>query len=228
MSMYQLIEEASQVLRTPPPEFDFENPKEDPKEVEKNMAEAMDNFGGIGLSANQVGLPYKMFVMKTADKGTVGFFNPKITRVSQDTDLMKEGCLSFPDIYLMIKRSKTIELEYQDSDGEKHTLVLDGMAARCVQHECDHLNGIIFLQRASRLKLERALKARPKEQKKRLEYEKRAAIAKFIAERNEQSEAGISNGESEDNVSAESRDTRNDNDRVDDQASDDSKSVNAD
>lgn len=226
--MYQLIEEASQVLRTPPPEFDFENPKEDPKEVEKNMAEAMDNFGGIGLSANQVGLPYKMFVMKTADKGTVGFFNPKITRVSQDTDLMKEGCLSFPDIYLMIKRSKTIELEYQDSDGEKHTLVLDGMAARCVQHECDHLNGIIFLQRASRLKLERALKARPKEQKKRLEYEKRAAIAKFIAERNEQSEAGISNGESEDNVSAESRDTRNDNDRVDDQASDDSKSVNAD
>ena len=226
--MYQLIEEASQVLRTPPPEFDFENPKEDPKEIEKNMAEAMDNFGGIGLSANQVGLPYKMFVMKTADKGTVGFFNPKITRVSQDTDLMKEGCLSFPDIYLMIKRSKTIELEYQDSDGEKHTLVLDGMAARCVQHECDHLNGIIFLQRASRLKLERALKARPKEQKKRLEYEKRAAIAKFIAERNEQSEAGISNGESEDNVSAESRDTRNDNDRVDDQASDDSKSVNAD
>ena len=228
MSMYQLIEEASQVLRTPPPEFDFENPKEDPKEVEKNMAEAMDNFGGIGLSANQVGLPYKMFVMKTADKGTVGFFNPKITRVSQDTDLMKEGCLSFPDIYLMIKRSKTIELEYQDSDGEKHTLVLDGMAARCVQHECDHLNGIIFLQRASRLKLERALKARPKEQKKRLEYEKRAAIAKFIAERNEQSEDGISSEGSEDNVSAESRDTRNDNDRVDDQASDDSKSVNAD
>jgi len=226
--MYQLIEEASQVLRTPPPEFDFENPKEDPKEVEKNMAEAMDNFGGIGLSANQVGLPYKMFVMKTADKGTVGFFNPKITRVSQDTDLMKEGCLSFPDIYLMIKRSKTIELEYQDSDGEKHTLVLDGMAARCVQHECDHLNGIIFLQRASRLKLERALKARPKEQKKRLEYEKRAAIAKFIAERNEQSEDGTSREESEDNVSAESRDTRNDNDRVVDQASDDSKSVNAD
>ena len=141
---------------------------------------------------------------------------------------MKEGCLSFPDIYLMIKRSKTIELEYQDSDGEKHTLVLDGMAARCVQHECDHLNGIIFLQRASRLKLERALKARPKEQKKRLEYEKRAAIAKFIAERNEQSEDGISSEGSEDNVSAESRDTRNDNDRVDDQASDDSKSVNAD
>ena len=55
--MLELIDEASRVLRTPPPEFDFENPPEDPKEIEKNMAEAMDRFGGIGLSANQVGLP---------------------------------------------------------------------------------------------------------------------------------------------------------------------------
>lgn len=226
--MYQLIEEASQVLRTPPPEFDFENPKEDPKEIEKNMAEAMDRFGGIGLSANQVGLPYKMFVMKTADKGTVGFFNPKITRVSQDTDLLKEGCLSFPDIYLMIKRSKMIELEYQDSDGETHSLVLEGMAARCVQHECDHLNGILFLQRASRLKLERALKARPKEQKKRLEYEKRVAIAKFIAERNEESQSGSEeSGRDSEEVSGESRDTRDNEDRVDNRPDDGRQSVNA-
>ena len=183
--MYELIEEASKVLRTPPPEFDFENPKEDPKEIEKNMIEAMDKFGGIGLSANQVGLPYKMFVMKSADKGTVAFFNPKITRLSQETDLMKEGCLSFPDIYLMIKRSKVVELEYQDADGEQHTLVLEGLASRCVQHEVDHLNGIVFLQRASRLKLERALKSRDKEKRKRLEYERRVAIAKYFQERAE-------------------------------------------
>ena len=93
--MLELIEEASKVLRTPPPEFDFDNPKEDPKTIVENMAEAMEKYGGLGLSANQVGLPYKMFVMKTADKGTVGFFNPKITRVSQETDNLKEGCLSF-------------------------------------------------------------------------------------------------------------------------------------
>ena len=67
----------------------------------------------------------------------------------------------------MIKRSKTIELEYQDEQGESHTLVLEGMAARCVQHECDHLNGILFIQRASRLKLERDLKARPKREKEK-------------------------------------------------------------
>ncbi len=208
--MYELIQEASNVLRNPTTEFDFEKPPEDPKEIEKNMSEAMDKFGGIGLSANQVGLPYRMFVMKTADKGTVGFFNPKITRASQDSDLMKEGCLSFPDLYLMIKRAKSIEFEYQDVEGEKHTLILEGMGARVVQHELDHLNGIVFLQRASRLKIERALKARPKEKKRREEYQKRVAIAKFIQEQqsaksSDDSESSDSSGSTgTDSISQES------------------------
>lgn len=185
--MYELIEEASQVLRTPPPEFDFENPPEDPAEIAKNMAEAMDKFGGLGLSANQVGLPYRMFVMRTMHEGdeeskVLPYYNPKLTRVSQETDLMKEGCLSFPDLFLMIKRSKTIEFTYQDETGEEKSAVLEGIGARCVQHEIDHLNGILFLQRASRLKLERAMKARKKEKKKRLEYERRIAIARAIQE----------------------------------------------
>ena len=185
--MYELIEEASQVLRTPPPEFDFENPPEDPAEIAKNMAEAMDKFGGLGLSANQVGLPYRMFVMRTMHEGdeeskVLPYYNPKLTRVSQETDLMKEGCLSFPDIFLMIKRSKTIEFKYQDVEGKEHTAVLEGLGARCVQHEIDHLNGILFLQRASKLKLERAMKARPKQKKRRLEYERRLALAKYFQE----------------------------------------------
>ena len=185
--MYQLIEEASQVLRTPPELFDFDNPAEPPEEIAKNMAEAMDKFGGLGLSANQVGLPYRMFVMRTMHEGdteskVVPYFNPELTRVSQETELMKEGCLSFPDIFLMIKRSKTIEFKYQDVEGKEHTVVLEGLGARCVQHEIDHLNGILFLQRASKLKLERALKARPKERKKRLEYERRVALAKYFQE----------------------------------------------
>lgn len=185
--MYQLIEEASKVLRTPPPEFDFENPPEPPEEIAKNMAEAMDKFGGLGLSANQVGLPYRMFVMRTMHEGdteskVVPYFNPELTRVSQETELMKEGCLSFPDIFLMIKRSKTIEFKYQDVEGKEHTAVLEGLGARCVQHEIDHLNGILFLQRASKLKLERAMKARPKQKKRRLEYERRLALAKYFQE----------------------------------------------
>ena len=151
------------------------------------MTEAMEKFGGLGLSANQVGLPYRMFVMRTMHEGeteskVVPYFNPELTRVSQETELMKEGCLSFPDIYLMIKRSKTIEFKYQDVEGKEHTVMLEGLGARCVQHEIDHLNGILFLQRASKLKLERAMKARPKERRKRLEYEKRVALAKYFQE----------------------------------------------
>ena len=177
--MYQLVEEASKVLRQPPLEFDFENPTHDPKEVEQKLAEAMEKFGGIGLSANQVGLDVRMFVMRTQD-GIQAFFNPELTRISQETDLLKEGCLSFPDIYLMIKRSKVVEMKYFDADGKEHITSLEGLGARCVQHEIDHLNGIIFLQRASKMKLERALKSRPKERRKRLEYEKRQALAKYI------------------------------------------------
>lgn len=177
--MYQLVEEASKVLRQPPLEFDFENPTHDPKEVEQKLSEAMEKFGGIGLSANQVGLDVRMFVMRTQD-GIQAFFNPELTRISQETDLLKEGCLSFPDIYLMIKRSKVVEMKYFDADGEEHITSLEGLGARCVQHEIDHLNGIIFLQRASKMKLERALKSRPKERRKRLEYEKRQALAKYI------------------------------------------------
>ena len=177
--MYQLVEEASKVLRQPPLEFDFENPTHDPKEVEQKLAEAMEKFGGIGLSANQVGLDVRMFVMRTQD-GIQAFFNPELTRISQETDLLKEGCLSFPDIYLMIKRSKVVEMKYFDADGKEHITTLEGLGARCVQHEIDHLNGIVFLQRASKLKLERALKSRPKERRKRLEYEKRQALAKYI------------------------------------------------
>jgi len=176
--MYELIEEASKVLRTPPVAFDFEE-RDDAKEIEEKLSEAMDRFGGLGLSANQVGLDARVFVMRTQD-GNKSFFNPEVTKVSQETDLLKEGCLSFPDIYLMIKRPRVCEIKYHDSDGKEHSTLLDGIGARCAQHEIDHLNGIVFLQRASKLKLDRALKARPKEKRKRIEYEKRQAIAQYI------------------------------------------------
>ena len=192
--MHKLIEEASKVLREPTELFDFENPPEDPKEIEKNLAEVMGRFGGLGLSANQLGLKYRCFVMKTADSGTMAFFNPEITKLSQETDLLKEGCLSFPDIYLMIKRSRVIEFDFINSEGEKKTLQLDGIGARCVQHEIDHLNGIIFLQRASQFKIERALKARPKERRKRLDYERRMEIVRRLQSMESQSDTDTDTG----------------------------------
>ena len=89
----------------------------------------------------------------------------------------------------MIKRPKAIELEYTDAEGKKQRLQLEGLGARCVQHELDHLNGIIFLQRASKLKLERAIKARPKERKKRIEYERRMEIARQLQSLQSQSDS---------------------------------------
>ena len=192
--MYTLIEEASKVLRTPPAPFDFES-REDAKEIETKLSEAMDKFGGIGLSANQVGLDARVFVMRTQN-GNKAFFNPEITKASQETDLLKEGCLSFPDIYLMIKRPRVCEMKYQDAEGNEHSTMLDGVGARCAQHEIDHLNGIVFLQRASKLKLERALKSRPKEKKRRIEYEKRQAIAQYIQQLQSNKDSEHVDGES--------------------------------
>tara|TARA_S200000501_G_scaffold236852_1_gene222022 strand:+ start:644 stop:1258 length:615 start_codon:yes stop_codon:yes gene_type:complete len=204
--MYELVEEATKVLREPTSHFDFENPPECPKEIEKNLSQAMERFGGIGLSANQLGLDYRVFVMRTADSGIKAFFNPEVTKLSQETEMMKEGCLSFPDIYLMIKRPKAIEFEYSDSEGERHTLQLEGIGSRCVQHELDHLNGIIFLQRASRFKIERALKARPKERRKRLDYEQRMEIARQLQSLQSQSDSDTDEGrvQEPDRVASES------------------------
>ena len=114
-------------------------------------------------NAYQVGLDVRCFIMKTADAGNTAFFNPELTRVSQETSLMKEGCLSFPDIYLMIKRSTQVEMKYFDSDGVEHNLILEGLGARCAQHEIDHLNGILFIDHISRLKREMILKKAIKE-----------------------------------------------------------------
>jgi len=199
--MYQLVEEASKVLRTRPNDFDFET-REDAEEIESKLSETMEQYGGLGLSANQVGLDARVFVMRTQD-GIQAFFNPELTKVSQETDLMKEGCLSFPDIYLMIKRPKVCELRWSNAKGEENTQLFDGIGARCIQHELDHLNGILFLQRASKLKLERALKSRPKEKRKRLDYEKRQAYARFIQEQQE----AQSNNSERDDISARESDS---------------------
>ena len=178
--MYELVEEAAQVLRNPTEKFDFDNPQTDPKELQDGLVETMEKYGGLGLSANQVGVDLSVFVMRTQDEGIVAFFNPEIVQISQETEMMKEGCLSFPDIYIMLKRPKVVVMDYQTVEGEKRSIKLEGLGARCVQHEIDHLNGVIFLQRASQLKIERALKARPKERAKRLEYEQRRAIAEAL------------------------------------------------
>jgi len=130
--------------------------------LELAMIDFMTKNKGIGLAANQIGLTKRVFVM--GSKNIEGFplpfavFNPKILEVSQELAVDREGCLSYPDLWLTVKRPETIVAEYQTSKGDTVTAEMSGLIARCFQHELDHLNGICFVDRVSALKLQLAMK----------------------------------------------------------------------
>lgn len=141
--------------------------EQDSKEFENKMLEFMLSNKGIGLAANQIGFTKNVFVMGSRDIpgfSPMGIFNPKILNYSNETEIFKEGCLSYPNLWLNVKRPKKIIAEYQDSDGNQHTAEMDGLIARCFQHEYDHLRGICFVDKVSRMKLQLALKKLRKNQ----------------------------------------------------------------
>ena len=150
--------------------FDIETFKKQEKESLKefidSMFETMVKYGGIGLSANQVGLPFRMFVMgghPQIDSGKVrAVFNPLINDVSEETVAMKEGCLSFPFLFLSITRPKWCHVKYTDQHGKDVEEVLHGMNARIFMHENEHMNGYVFTDLVSKFKLKRAEEARKK------------------------------------------------------------------
>ena len=135
-----------------------------------NMFETMKNYGGIGLSANQVGKPYRMFVMGDnlqINKGQKWVcINPEITDMSKETIRYKEGCLTFPFLFLDIERPQKIKVKYQNEQLETVEEEFDGIVSRCYQHELDHMYGRTFTELVSKLKLEMALKKRDKEIKR--------------------------------------------------------------
>ena len=135
----------------------------DRKELSMLMFEAMYRYGGMGLSANQVGLPFRMFVMgghPEIEKGRkLTVFNPIITDWSEEQILLREGCLSFPFVYLSIKRPKKIKAKFEDESGLPMKAELDGYFSRIFQHEYDHMLGKVFIEYASKLKLDLAYKA---------------------------------------------------------------------
>jgi peptide deformylase len=133
----------------------------DAKELEKRMIDFMLENRGIGLAANQLGITKNVFVIGSRDIPefpTFAIFNPRILHYSEETELFKEGCLSYPDLWLSVKRPKKILAEYQDSNGDQHTAEMDGLIARVFQHEYDHLKGICFVDKVSQMKLQLAMK----------------------------------------------------------------------
>ena len=145
--------------------FNFENL--DAETLSKEMIDLMFNEGGIGLSANQVALDAQIFVMKPhllEDNSPLTIINPIIEKISEDTDLMPEGCLSHPGLFLNVRRPTRLVAKYLDIYAKECTIELYDIDARCFLHEYDHLQGIEFVDRVSRLKLEMA----KKKQKKKL------------------------------------------------------------
>lgn len=132
--------------------FDIENPPVDPKELKANMVEVMLNNNGIGLSANQVEFDGQVFVMGDKEDNATICINPQILQHTEETVQDTEGCLSFPGIYVKVTRPKEILAEWHDENLEKQTVKISGYSAKCFLHEWDHLQGITFKDRVSKLK----------------------------------------------------------------------------
>jgi peptide deformylase len=139
------------------------------EELEKAMCDFMIENRGIGLAANQIGITKRVFVMGSFNiegfPAPFALFNPKIIEASDEQVLDKEGCLSYPDLWLSVKRPAVIKVEYQDSKGNVHEAAMSGLIARCFQHELDHLDGVCFVDKVSQMKLQLAMKKLNKRRK---------------------------------------------------------------
>ena len=141
----------------------------DRKELSKSMVNTMKKYGGIGLTCNQVGLPFNYFVigghLQIESGLTLHCFNPIIVSSSEETVMMTEGCLTYPFLWLSLKRPRKVVVKYEDENGDLQEGHLDGMMSRIFQHEFDHTLGRHFTEHASDLKLERAYKKAEKQMK---------------------------------------------------------------
>ena len=121
----------------------------DRPEMSRILKENMVHYGGVGLSANQIGIGERVFIMmlNMETEETITCFNPRIIKRYDDNVWCEEGCLSFPDEIINVERPDRIVVKYEDEDEKDHKIKLSGMAARVFLHEFDHLEGIVFTQR---------------------------------------------------------------------------------
>ncbi len=125
---------------------------DDLKKVVLEMVEVMYQDDGIGLAAPQVGISQRFLVIgKSDNKGHEVYINPEITFFSKNKELGEEGCLSLPQIFGLVRRAKKIHVKYQDINGLTQKVKLSGLDAIVLQHELDHLDGILFIDRAEQI-----------------------------------------------------------------------------
>ena len=140
------------------------------------MFESMYDAPGIGLAAIQIGTPQRVITMDLAKKedprNPQVFINPEVLWASEEMATYEEGCLSIPEFYGDVERPTQVKVRYLDLEGQQQLIEANGLFATCLQHEIDHLNGILFIDHLSRLKRERVIKKFTKAAKRALEETK--------------------------------------------------------
>ena len=178
MAIREILEVPDPRLKMVSVPLEAEEFNDDLKTLVEDMFDTMYDAPGIGLAAIQVGVPKRLLVIDLQEpdmdaepiKDEEGnehppiknnprvFVNPVILNPAEEMSTYQEGCLSVPEIYADIDRPATCTVRYQDLDGEEHTEDMTGMMATCIQHEMDHLEGIVFIDHLSRLKRGMAMK----------------------------------------------------------------------
>ncbi len=135
---------------------------DDIEKFENDYIKLMIDEKGMGLAANQVGITKRFFAMghssfDTFEKSAI-IWNPQVIKFSEEKVIDVEGCLSFKGVWLKVERPSTVEVKYETTKGETKTARLEGMESKCFQHECDHLDGITFNKRVSKLRWDMANK----------------------------------------------------------------------
>jgi peptide deformylase len=177
---FDLVAPEDPILREVMPKFDFENAIINPSDFASSLVETCKKNNGVGLSANQCGFPYRVFVMGAGEE-YVAHFNPEVVSTEGESHMI-EGCLSFPLLGLRITRPSKINVRYQDYHGEYHTRTYEGISARCFLHELDHMNGIVYTDRVKPLALKSGLDKRNKLIKKMAQYQ--ALMMKQVKQKN--------------------------------------------
>jgi peptide deformylase len=134
-----------------------------------DMLETMYKAPGIGLAAVQIGVPQRLVVLDVAREGEekrpLFLANPEVTWASEEFGEYEEGCLSIPEFFDLVQRPRDVKVRYLDRLGEPREMAASGLLATCLQHEIDHLNGILFIDRISKLKRDRVVKKFQKAQR---------------------------------------------------------------
>jgi peptide deformylase len=132
------------------------------RKLADDMLETMYDAPGIGLAAIQIGIPLRMLVIDLAKEGEepapLVVINPEILHSSDEHSVYEEGCLSIPDYYAEVERPATVRAKFLDRDGKQQEISAEGLLATCLQHEIDHLNGVLFIDYISKLKRDMVLR----------------------------------------------------------------------